>query len=72
MPDPQVQQEFGDVTSMTLYRWTRDPALGFPQPIKIRGRIFRSRRQLEAFKRRMVEQAVRERARRHVGGGDDA
>ena len=34
VPDPQVQREFG-ITSMTLWRWTNDPLLGFPPPIKI-------------------------------------
>jgi hypothetical protein len=57
VPDPQVWKEFG-VTSMTLYRWTNDPDLGFPPAIKIRKRNFRSRRALEAFKRRMVARAL--------------
>jgi predicted DNA-binding transcriptional regulator AlpA len=53
VPDPQVWREFG-ISSMTGWRWTRDPTLGFPPPIKIRTRCFRSRRALEEFKRRMV------------------
>ncbi len=61
VPDPQVCLEFGGVTLMALYRWTNDPDLGFPPPVKMHGRNYRSRRQLEAFKLRMLERALRER-----------
>jgi hypothetical protein len=57
VPDPVVWREFG-VTSMTLWRWTRDTELGFPAQIQIRGRNFRSRAALEKFKQRMIAQAV--------------
>jgi hypothetical protein len=60
VPDPQIQREFG-VSAMTLWRWDRDPALMFPPAVKIRGRNFRSRRQLEEFKQRMLAAAVRRR-----------
>ena len=52
VPDPQVQREFG-LTAMTFWRWDHDKALieaGWPPPIRIRNRKFRSRRALEAFK----------------------
>jgi predicted DNA-binding transcriptional regulator AlpA len=62
VPDPTVCCEFG-VTSMTLYRWTRDPKLGFPQPVKINSRCYRIRRELEEFKERLMRQAIAERAR---------
>ena len=45
VPDPQVQKEFG-VTAMSIWRWDRDPELiklGWPPPIRIRSRKFRSR-----------------------------
>src|SRR5262245_20605016 len=61
VPDPQVWTEFG-VTSMTLYRWTRDPKLNFPQPVKINGRCYRRRREIEAFKERLLRQAIATRA----------
>src|SRR5215467_5468368 len=57
IPDPVVCAEFG-VTAMTLWRWTRDTDLNFPPPIAIRNRNFRSRRQLEAFKERMLRKAI--------------
>jgi hypothetical protein len=61
VPDPQVWRELG-ITSMTGWRWTRDTDLEFPPQIKIRRRNFRSRQQLEAFKARMVRQALAHRS----------
>jgi hypothetical protein len=60
VPDPQVWREFG-VSAMTGHRWTHDPNLGFPPKIKIRDRNFRSRKQLEGFKARMLQQALNKR-----------
>jgi len=59
VPDEQVQVEFGDVNKMRLWRWTHDPKLGFPPVIRINGRNFRSRAQLEAFKQRKLEEAMK-------------
>jgi hypothetical protein len=73
IPDPVVCAEFG-VTAMTLWRWTRDPDLNFPPAIAIRNRNFRSRKQLEAFKARMLSKAIRHRRvidQQQTGGGDD-
>jgi hypothetical protein len=58
VPDPIVAKEFGGVSLMTLYRWTMDPTLGFPPPIKIRTKNFRSRRALEDFKARIINRHV--------------
>src|SRR5499427_7289931 len=60
IPDPVVCAEFG-VTAMTLWRWTRDTELNFPPAITIRNRNFRSRKQLESFKERMLRKAIRQR-----------
>ena len=60
VPDPQVARELG-ITLMSLWRYTHDPALDFPPPIKIRNRNFRSRHLLEAFKQRMLVSAIRQR-----------
>lgn len=60
--DTIVAKEFGDVSLMTLYRWTKDPKLKFPPPIKIRNKNFRSRRALEEFKARMMRSAVTQHA----------
>jgi predicted DNA-binding transcriptional regulator AlpA len=61
VPDPAVWREFG-VTSMTLYRWSRDKKLDFPPAVKINGRNFRSRRLLEDFKARLLREAIASRA----------
>ena len=61
VPDPMVCREFG-ITPMTLWRWDRDSELGFPPAAQIRGRNFRSRRQIEDFKHRMMRRAIEARA----------
>jgi hypothetical protein len=57
IPDWVVKNEFR-VCSMTLWRWTEDQQLGFPQPVKIRGRNYRRRRQVDTFKARMIREAL--------------
>jgi hypothetical protein len=64
VPDPVVCAEFS-ISSMTLWRWDRDPklvALGLPPPITIRRRKFRSRRLLENFKTALMQIAIVRRA----------
>jgi hypothetical protein len=56
--DPQVQRELGNISPMTLWRWDQRPDLGFPTKIKIGLRNYRSRRELEAFKARLLGQAM--------------
>jgi hypothetical protein len=71
VPDPQVWREFG-VTPMTGWRWDQNAAnpeselaqLGWPPPIQIRSRNFRSRRALERFKKNAMRAAIQKRARR--------
>lgn len=65
VPDPAVARELGGISLMTLWRWSRDPKLQFPQAIKIRNRNFRSRRALEQFKTKLMRQA---RSRGHTEG----
>lgn len=38
-----------DKTPMTIYRWERDPALGFPAPIVINGRKYYDLAELAAW-----------------------
>jgi hypothetical protein len=61
VPDTQVVKEF-HITPMSLWRWSNDPTLGFPPAVTIRRRKFRSRRQLEAFKERMLRLAIEARS----------
>ena len=60
VPDPQVWKELG-ISSMTGWRWQRDPELNFPPRIQIRGRNFRSRKQLERWKAEMLRRSIGER-----------
>ena len=44
---------------MSLWRWSNDPdEVGFPAPVKINGRNFRSRKQLEAYKKGKLREAM--------------
>jgi hypothetical protein len=65
VPDPTVAREF-NVSLVTIWRWTHDPALGFPPPIKATGRPtgrnYRSRKAVEHFKKRAIERAIRDRS----------
>ena len=58
VPDRIVAQELG-TSVMSLWRRTNDPDDDFPAPIKINGRNFRSRKQLEAYKARKLKEAMR-------------
>jgi predicted DNA-binding transcriptional regulator AlpA len=60
VPSPQVQREF-NVSVMTIWRWDKNKNLGFPPAIKINGRNYRSRQQLEAFKQRLLARALKTR-----------
>jgi hypothetical protein len=60
VPDPAICDEFS-VSSMTIWRWDRDPkmiALGWPLPVYIRRRKFRSRNALEGFKNNLLQHAI--------------
>jgi hypothetical protein len=51
--DKQVRREVGGITPMCAWRWDRSDkmrAIGWPAPIKIGRRTYRSRQALEAFK----------------------
>jgi hypothetical protein len=64
--DPAVAREFS-ISLMTLWRWDRDPDLNFPARIVIGRRNYRSRKQLERFKARLMKQAIARRAREARG-----
>lgn len=48
---PQVKHRY-QCSYQTIWRWTRDPDLGFPQPLKINGRNRFALNEIEAFERR--------------------
>ena len=59
VPDAQVRVELGNISLMTLNRRTRfDPS--FPPLVKVEGRNYRFRSALEAYKARLLAEAVRD------------
>ncbi len=49
-----------DIVGMTLWRHERDPRLNFPQPIKINGRKFYKKSEIDAWERvQAARRAVR-------------
>jgi hypothetical protein len=64
VPDSQVRREFGGVSEMTIWRWDHDPKmaeLGWPPPVYIRKRKYRSRRALSAHREACVNRAIAQR-----------
>jgi hypothetical protein len=53
IPDALVAARYGRHVC-TLMRWERDPELGFPKRIQIRGRNYRDAEQLDAFDERQA------------------
>jgi predicted DNA-binding transcriptional regulator AlpA len=56
IPDPEVRRRYGGISEMTLWRWDRDPTLGFPKPVRIRNRKYRRLSELRAWE---IERAAR-------------
>lgn len=52
----QVRARYGGVSDMSLWRWSRDPELGFPAPIRINNRRFWDCAALDAFDQRRTLQ----------------
>ena len=50
LPDRLVAERY-DVHVRTLGRWDKDPGLGFPKPVYIPGRRYRSGEELDQFDR---------------------
>ena len=57
-----TRQFFGNKSKMTIHRWAQNPALGFPQPMRIAGQNYWQRGDLIAFRDRQREKADRARA----------
>lgn len=49
----QVRERYGDIADMTLWRWLRDPDLGFPQPEYRRRRRYWLAADLDAYDARI-------------------
>ena len=64
VPDRQVRDELGGLAHMTVWRWDHMPETrpaGWPPLVRIGGRKFRSRQQVEQFKDELVKRAIAER-----------
>ena len=57
VPITTIAKEF-DRNRRTLARWIGDEALGFPTPVRINGRLYVSRRAIEAWKRDQIDASV--------------
>lgn len=47
----QVRSRYGDISDMSLWRWSNNPAMGFPKPLRINRRRFFRLRELEEWER---------------------
>jgi predicted DNA-binding transcriptional regulator AlpA len=45
-------------SSQTRWRWSKDPELGFPLPIRIKNRLLYRRSDVEEWERRMAAQSL--------------
>ena len=54
LPGPAVQERFG-VTSMSIYRWRKNPNLGFPAPLSINGRNYWRAADLAAWQTKLAD-----------------
>lgn len=58
---PELRQRFS-ISPMGLHRWLNDERLQFPPPVKIRERLFWRLGDIEAFEKRIITMALRNRA----------
>ncbi len=56
VPAPALAQEFG-IHRRSLARWIVDQSLGLPEPVKIRGRLFFKREEIEHWKAEQIRNA---------------
>jgi predicted DNA-binding transcriptional regulator AlpA len=49
IPAKEVMNRCGGITQMSLWRWLRDPEMGFPEPTYIRNRRYWREADLEAW-----------------------
>jgi len=54
LPAGQVRSRYG-VSDMSLWRWLRDEALAFPQPLKIHNRRYWKLSELQAWEASRAE-----------------
>ena len=57
LPARATRRRYNDPSESTFWRWQRDPAVGFPQPILIGSRKFFRLADLKEFERRQQQKA---------------
>ncbi len=58
IPAPKLAKNEFDVDRRTIGRWIRNPALGFPRPVRINGRLYFRRDEIESWKRSRLRQSI--------------
>jgi predicted DNA-binding transcriptional regulator AlpA len=58
VPGPKVKARYG-VSEQSIWRWTNDPELEFPQPVKINRRNYWRLADLERWERRCARASRR-------------
>ena len=53
-----VRSRYGNISDMSLWRWIRDPKLGFPAPIVINRRRYWKESELAAWERARAGKAA--------------
>jgi hypothetical protein len=67
IPKPNLARELG-VCSRTVSRWVDDPAIDFPRPVVIRGRLYFDRTAVERWKIARLTASIKgESTTRHIG-----
>jgi predicted DNA-binding transcriptional regulator AlpA len=54
----QLRTRLGGVSEMTIWRYERDPKLGFPKPLRIKRRKYWRVRDIETFEARLAGDTV--------------
>lgn len=49
VPAAKVRERYGGISDMSLWRWVRNPEMGFPQPLTINRRRYWCLRELEVW-----------------------
>jgi predicted DNA-binding transcriptional regulator AlpA len=50
----QIREMFGDVSQATVFRWGKNPALGFPAPVQIHRRNYWRASEIRAWREKQI------------------
>jgi predicted DNA-binding transcriptional regulator AlpA len=63
----KIQKRFGDISTMTLWRWEHDESLGFPKPTIINRRNYYDLAEIEAWEQSRCREFVVHRSTSDLG-----